>query len=67
MAYTAINFGEFAPYKVERVAGSGIKKITWDKIASQDTKMPFDVYIVPAKEAWAWRSWEICAPARQKG
>lgn len=54
MAYTAINFGEFAPYKVERVAGSGIKKITWDKIASQDVSMPFDVYIVPAEEGWGW-------------
>lgn len=54
MAYIAVNYGELAPYKVERVAGNGIKKITWDKIASQDTKMPFDVYIVPAKEAWAW-------------
>lgn len=54
MAYVAINYDEFAPYKVDRVAGNGIKKITWDKIASQDTKMPFDVYIVPAKEAWAW-------------
>ena len=54
MAYTAINFGEFAPYKVERVAGSGIKKITWDKISSQDVSMPFDVYIVPAEEGWGW-------------
>ena len=54
MAYTAINFGEFAPYKVERVARSGIKKITWDKIASQDVSMPFDVYIVPAEEGWGW-------------
>lgn len=54
MAYTAINFGEFAPYKVERVAGSGIKKITWDKISSLNTSMPFDVYIVPAEEGWGW-------------
>lgn len=54
MAYMAINYGEFTPYKVERVAGSGVKKFTWDKIASRDTCMPFDVYIVPAEEAWAW-------------
>lgn len=54
MAYIAINYDEFAPYKVERVAGSGIKKIIWDKIASQDVSMPFDVYIVPAEEGWGW-------------
>lgn len=54
MAYIAINYGEFAPCKVERVAGSGIKKITWDKIASQDASMPFDVYIVPTEEGWNW-------------
>lgn len=49
-----INYGEFAPYRVERVAGSGIKKITWDKIASQDTSMPFDVYIVQTEDQWKW-------------
>ncbi|MBQ0057126.1 MAG: DUF4268 domain-containing protein [Bacteroidales bacterium] len=75
MAYTAVNYREFAPYKVERVAGYGVKKITWDNIVTQRevdsfqsrliderTKvilqtqicMPFDVYIIPAEEAWCW-------------
>lgn len=54
MAYIAINYSELAPYKVDRVAGRGIKKITWNKIASQDTNMPFDVYIVPVGDGWAW-------------
>lgn len=75
MAYMTINYSEFAPYKVERVAGRGIKKITWENIVSQrevdsflqyfndertkvilqtQISMPFDVYIVPAEEAWGW-------------
>lgn len=75
MAYSRINYKDFAPYKMERVAGHGIKKIVWDKIVSQEeienfsshltdertkvfiqktTSMPFDVYIVPATESWAW-------------
>ncbi len=35
MAYLTINYCEFAPYKVERVAGHGVKRITWNNIVSQ--------------------------------
>ena len=35
MAYSVIDYSDFAPYTVERVAGHGIKKITWNKIVSQ--------------------------------
>ena len=75
MSYTTINYSQFASYKVERVAGQGVKKIIWDNIVNQReidtflphlnderTKvilqtqicMPFDVYIIPAEEAWCW-------------
>lgn len=75
MSYFRINYSEFAPYKMERVAGDGIKKIVWDKIVTEEevenltpymtdertriliqktTCMPFDVYIVPATQAWKW-------------
>lgn len=55
MAYLNINYYDFAPYAVERVAGRGIKKIVWDKIILQtQTNMPFDVYIIPATEARRW-------------
>ncbi len=75
MAYTTINYSDFAPYKVERVAGRGVNKIVWDSIVSEceidsllphlndeRTKvvlkthicMPFDVYVIPAREARLW-------------
>ena len=75
MSYFRINYSDFAPYKMERVAGTGIKKVVWDKITSEEeienlipymtdertriliqktTSMPFDVYIVPATQAWKW-------------
>ena len=84
MAYTAIKYNEFAPYKVERIGGRGVKKITWDNIVSQRevdsflphlnderTKvilqtqicMPFNVYIIPAREAWVW--WEYVKSQKQ--
>lgn len=34
MAYNRISYSDFAPYKMERVAGRGIKKVVWDKIVS---------------------------------
>lgn len=36
MAYSKINYKTFSPYKIERIDGSGIKKIVWDKIVSQE-------------------------------
>lgn len=36
MAYSRIEYKEFAPYKMERILGSSIKKIVWDKIVSQE-------------------------------
>lgn len=36
MAYTRINYKEFAPYRIERIDGSDIKKLIWDKIVSQE-------------------------------
>ena len=53
MAYSKINYESFSPYRIERIDGSDIKKIVWDKTMS-DTNMPFDVYIVPAEEEWKW-------------
>lgn len=36
MAYSRISYKDFSPYKMERVGRSGIKKIVWDKIVSQE-------------------------------
>lgn len=36
MAYSRINYNEFAPYKMERIEGSSIKKVVWNKIVSQE-------------------------------
>ena len=35
MSYSRINYSDFKPFRIEKIAGRGVKKISWDKIVSQ--------------------------------
>lgn len=50
MAYQRINYYDFAPYSIERVAGRGVKKVTWDNIVAQHEVDSFGTHLMDERK-----------------